>query len=81
LFDMLGNANEMCFDLDSGYRKRDGKVLEDAPTVAPVDETHRVMRGGSFDNHPDSLRSGNSGLVFPGVTASTIGFRPVRTYR
>ncbi len=82
LFDMLGNANEMCFDLDSGYQKERRKSSRGRSNGGAGRRDHsRVMRGGSFDNHPDSLRSGNSGLVFPGVTASTIGFRPVRTYR
>jgi formylglycine-generating enzyme required for sulfatase activity len=84
VFDMLGNAREMCFDLANYYYgKGQGKVLEDASTVGSVDDTGpRVLRGGSFNSLPDSVRSGcRTYREAPDPRSTITGFRPARTYR
>jgi hypothetical protein len=84
LFDMLGNAQEMCFELvNYHYGAGQGKVFEDTPTVAPVDATaQRLARGGSYKATPQSLRSGRRTDNGNPIAGSSItGFRPVRTYR
>jgi serine/threonine protein kinase/formylglycine-generating enzyme required for sulfatase activity len=84
LFDMLGNAGELCFDaLNSGYRKGQGKVFEDTPTTEPIGGTAlRAVRGGSFGSEKFGVRSGRrTDGASPFARTSHTGFRPVRTYR
>jgi serine/threonine protein kinase/formylglycine-generating enzyme required for sulfatase activity len=84
LFDMLGNASEICFDLADEYSKRQGsKVVEDAPAVVPIEpDVNRIRRGGSFNGNQDLLRSGRRAEGgYPGPRLAIAGFRPIRTYR
>jgi serine/threonine protein kinase/formylglycine-generating enzyme required for sulfatase activity len=83
LFDMLGNAAEMCFDLTNDDRKGQGDVFEDTPTVAPVEATRpRVLRGGAFNKTREFVRSGRrADSELPLARTAASGFRPVRTYR
>ena len=84
LFDMLGNAGELCFDaLSSGYRKGQDKVFEDTPTTEPVEGTAlRAVRGGSFGSEEFGVRSGRrTNGASPLARTNHAGFRPARTYR
>jgi eukaryotic-like serine/threonine-protein kinase len=82
LFDMLGNASEMCFDLNSEYQKRQGKVVEDAPALGVDAREHRVFRGGSYNLDPAFVCSGRrTDYADPTSRNSVRGFRPARTYR
>jgi serine/threonine protein kinase/formylglycine-generating enzyme required for sulfatase activity len=82
LFDMLGNASEMCFDLTSDYRKGRGNIVDDAPTVAVDAGQRRVVRGGSYQSGPGLVRSGRrTDVNDPNSRNSVRGFRPARTYR
>jgi serine/threonine protein kinase/formylglycine-generating enzyme required for sulfatase activity len=82
MFDMLGNAIEICFDLTNDSRKGRVNVFEDAPTIAPVDTAPRVVRGGSFAREQEFVRSGRRGDGgFPTARQTATGFRPARTYR
>jgi serine/threonine protein kinase/formylglycine-generating enzyme required for sulfatase activity len=82
LFDMLGNASEMCFDLTSDYRKGRGNIVDDAPTVAVDAGQPRVVRGGSYQSSAGLVRSGRrTDVNDPNSRNSIRGFRPARTYR
>jgi serine/threonine protein kinase/formylglycine-generating enzyme required for sulfatase activity len=83
LFDMLGNADEMCFDMTNDYRLGQANVYEDAPTVAPVEAARqRVVRGGSFSWPQDIVRSGRRvDTASPTSRLAVTGFRPARSYR
>jgi serine/threonine protein kinase/formylglycine-generating enzyme required for sulfatase activity len=84
LFDMLGNAGELCFDaLSSGYRNGKDKVFEDTPTMEPIGGTvMRAVRGGSFGSEEFGVRSGRrTDGASPSARTSHTGFRPARTYR
>jgi formylglycine-generating enzyme required for sulfatase activity len=83
LFDMLGNAAEMCFDLSSEYLMRPGTVVEDAPTTAVSANDRHILRGGSFSTNEAGLFSGRRSdvLLDPTSRDSVRGFRPARTYR
>jgi eukaryotic-like serine/threonine-protein kinase len=82
LFDMLGNASEMCFDLTSDYRKKQGNVVDDAPTISVDARDRRVLRGGSYVMGPHFVRSGRrTDGGDPTSWISDRGFRPARTYQ
>ncbi len=57
LFDMHGNVSEWVLDgfSSEGYPTREGSVKN--PLVWPEKEYPRVVRGGSWDDDPDRLRS------------------------
>jgi formylglycine-generating enzyme required for sulfatase activity len=82
LFDMLGNASEMCFDLTREYRKRQGSVVDDAPTIAVDARDQHVIRGGAYNWGADLMRSGRRVDGADPVSRNSLrGFRPARTYR
>jgi len=87
LFDMLGNADELCFDTVIRMQpdKVDdvSKVYEDKPTNGPIEENvARVVRGGSYTLDRIALSSGRRFVVnSPAIQSDLIGFRPARTYR
>ncbi len=55
---MLGNAYEWCFEEYEGYASETGKVIEDSPSITPVEATgRRVLRGGAFIDRPMLVRS------------------------
>ena len=58
LYDMHGNVAEWVLDqhLPAGYPPLDGGVL-DNPLVTPLKINPRVVRGGSWDDDPEKLRS------------------------
>lgn len=76
LFDMLGNVAEWCHDV---YDAEFGDDREVDPW-GPSEGTHRVFRGGSWEDDVEALRAAaREGL--PPDTRSYIGLRPVRTVR
>jgi formylglycine-generating enzyme required for sulfatase activity len=81
LFDMHGNATEWCFDLFVDYPQRTDKVFEDTPTTQPVEAGgDRALRGGAFYYPAADIRSAYRLNGRPNDRASSLGFRPARTY-
>ena len=70
LHDMLGNAWQW---LDDCFRPR-----YDAAMPAEASCQRRVIRGGSWHNYPNVLRSANRFSLEPGNRSSSIGFRIAR---
>jgi formylglycine-generating enzyme required for sulfatase activity len=80
LFDMLGNADEWCFDAIETDRTK-VKNIDDRPTTQPVEkDVERVLKGGAFEFLPRIVRSAYRGFQKPGYRSVFIGLRPVRTY-
>ena len=78
LYDMIGNVWEWtqdCYHEDQGY---DGAPNNGAAWVESKCDK-RVMRGGSFDSAPRSLRAASRGASEPDNTGSHKGLRVART--
>jgi formylglycine-generating enzyme required for sulfatase activity len=72
LYDMHGNVYEWCFDLwHSNY---EGAPTDGSPWVTGK-EQNRLLRGGSWNDHPRLCRSAYRYGVSPGVRNSFVGFR------
>jgi len=58
LYDMHGNVSEWVLDqyVPDAYKKAGGKPLSN-PYVVPTTEFPRAVRGGSWEDDPDALRS------------------------
>jgi formylglycine-generating enzyme required for sulfatase activity len=80
LFDMLGNASELCLDRLDRSREKD-QLFDDTPTIGPVEDTGvSATRGGSFNSsRSDPVSGRRSGSTSPAARISMIGFRPART--
>lgn len=76
LHDMLGNVAEWCWDWK-------GPVVPFSHSIdprGPEKGIHRVIRGGSWAEHPMCARGGYRGDFSPVLPRSAfVGFRPVRT--
>jgi formylglycine-generating enzyme required for sulfatase activity len=75
LYDMHGNVWEWCEDRwHSNYEEapQDGTAWTD-------DESHRVLRGGSWDVFPSNLRSAYREWLRSGYSSHDVGFRVART--
>jgi formylglycine-generating enzyme required for sulfatase activity len=75
LFDMLGNAHELCQD-----RYRGEPAGKDTSNDDTIDDAIRVLRGGSFLNDPAVLRSAIRHGNGSALRNRFIGFRLARTY-
>ncbi len=77
LFDMLGNAFQLCDDL---YRDDPAKEEDDrGSTKAVVDSENRCQRGTSYSSLARIVRSAYRNGSAPSQRSSMIGFRVVRT--
>ena len=78
-FDLQGNVYTWCQESYQLYSDSPHAVpdLEDDANVAR--EVHRVLRGGSFDNKPSTVRSAFRGSDLPASHDLYYGFRVART--
>jgi len=72
LFDMHGNVWEWCWDLYGVYKCVDDQKKKN------VSSTHRVLRGGSWNNNAACLRSASRGSAHATQRFQNIGFRLAR---
>ncbi len=80
IFDMYGNAAEWCFDEYPESFLEAGELVADEPSVQNVTEKDfRLVRGGSFKDLPERLRSASRVKNLAGARNRYYGFRPVRT--
>ena len=73
LYDMHGNLYEWCNDWNGFYGG-----AETNP-VGPASGGNRVIRGGCFDTGAEGCRSAHRRGLNPDASATTVGFRPVRS--
>jgi formylglycine-generating enzyme required for sulfatase activity len=74
LFDMHGNALEWC-------QGREG-IIDDEKCEEYIKESiGRVLRGGSFSNRAEYVRSADRLGARPTLRDDSVGFRPARTFR
>jgi formylglycine-generating enzyme required for sulfatase activity len=73
LYDMHGNVFEWCWDWHGNYTR-------DAQTdpTGPASGALHIIRGGSWVNGGQTLRSANRGVYIPGDGYERIGFRLAR---
>jgi len=82
LFDMLGNAAEWCLDdYAAGPIATNSAAGMNGEGMSPVlENTPRVVRGGSYTDEPQDLRCGSRASMLPAMPAVTVGFRVARSY-
>ena len=81
LADMLGNAWNVVNDPEYTYPRQQGtEVTLDREFLDDVrDDVNRLMRGGSLDSNPLTLRSPARGYNRPTTRGLYSGFRVART--
>jgi formylglycine-generating enzyme required for sulfatase activity len=81
LFDMLGNAAEWCHDRFAPYPGgENGPAAAPDPQAEVLEAEPRVLRGGSFLDAPQRIRSAARDRASPGDRRETVGFRVARSY-
>ncbi|MDA1051276.1 MAG: protein kinase [Planctomycetota bacterium] len=82
LFDMTGNALELCHDILKSYRVSTmGRPSEDSSVGSEVRDTDvRTSRGGAFYLWPHNARSYNRDTARPASNITYLGMRAARTY-
>ena len=74
LHDMHGNVWEWCAESYGSYATSDRDVAD--PGKLPTkDDTKKVIRGGSWFNEPEALRSANRHRHPPDSRQTNLGFR------
>nr|MCH9681351.1 formylglycine-generating enzyme family protein [Deltaproteobacteria bacterium] len=76
VYGMHGNAREWIWDFDGDYPT--GVVHDPA---GPTSGNYRGLRGGSFENSPEFLRSAFRDSISPTIGTESIGFRVARSGR
>jgi formylglycine-generating enzyme required for sulfatase activity len=77
LYDMVGNVAE--WTQDCLHKNYDGAPADGSAWIAGGDCTNRVLRGGSWGNTPEFLRSAHRSGSTTVTRLSVIGFRVGRT--
>jgi formylglycine-generating enzyme len=77
IYDMSGNVWEWVNDYDSGSFQKSTSINPKGPEVGGIIDS-RIIRGGSFNNFDNALRSSARSSNFPGSRSSDIGFRCVK---
>src|SRR6516164_3457021 len=77
LFDMHGNVWQWVEDCD--HEDYEGAPKDGTAWTCSLDNGRRVVRGGSWYNHRDDLRSVSRGWYFSGSRLRYLGFRVGRT--
>ncbi len=77
LYDMHGNVWEWCED--NWHKNYKGKAPVDGSVWRGGDRSLRVLRGGSWFNSPQNLRSADRDWNLPDYRSGIIGFRVART--
>jgi len=79
LFDVQGDVHTWCQEHFKAYPRGAG-VSEDGEDVLTIGITsHRVLRGGTFENQAPVVRSANRDLAVPATRYIGFGFRVART--
>lgn len=70
IFDMGGNVWEWCWDIYGDY-----SPTEQTNPTGPLSGSYRVLRGGSAFSPPEQCTPGFRGMLDPGASIRSVGFR------
>jgi formylglycine-generating enzyme required for sulfatase activity len=77
LYDMAGNVWQWLEDCD--HQNYDGAPTDGSAWIESADCRFRIVRGGSWNSDPDTLRSAKHGRLSADLRFSFLGFRVGRT--